>query len=573
MLASRIDSRASAAVIGAGLLIAAFWSAGEAAGRYLILYGRHGWGPPEAAFLLNYVLLGVPAAGLVTIALARWCGRWLDERFEGLPARPRVIGPRGAWLAAILVGVLITLARYALLRDTAITDDENVYDFMARVWAGGRLVATSPPPAVRPFFENQFIVNDGRWYGIYAPGHILMLALGQWLGAIRWVTTIEAILTVPVAWALARRLYGERAGALTGGFLVLSPFFVLVSATMLSHSTATLALSSFAYAAVRVLDDPRTLRWWAAAGGALGYAGLTRPLTAAAFVVPWLVLLGRAALRDREARRGAGLFAVLGGAAIALYLGYNAAVTGHPLRTGYHVFAETYGFSFTQGSLPVSAPFAALYELYYALARLNFWLLGWPLSLVLVPFALRARASRALALSALATVVAYALLRIPSINVVGPVHYAELTVPLLVLSAGGLERLAASATALAGRRGPRLVLSLPIALTTVSALLFWPVYAPALRWMAGVARAPYDLVERAGLDNAVVFVGTLPALVSPPGAWVYRVRNNTPDLSDRVLYVNDLGPDNARLRRMLPGRRAYHLRMEGDVLRLSPLAP
>jgi hypothetical protein len=570
---TRVDSRTGAAVIGAGLLIAAFWSAGEAAGSYLILYGRHGWAAPEAAFLLNYLLLGLPAAALAAVAIAGWRGAWLEGQFERLASRPGPAGRRWAWLTAGLVGVLVTVARYTLLRDTAITDDENVYDFMARVWAGGRLFATSPPPGVRAFFENQFIINDGRWYGIYAPGHALILTLGQWLGAIRWITTFEAILTVPIAWALARRLFGARAGVLAGAFLLLSPFFVLVSATMLPHATATLALSGFAYATIRVLDDPRRAVWWAVAAGAIGYTGLTRPLTAAAFVMPWLVLLGPLAFRNREARRGAWLFAGVACLAIGLFLVYNAAVTGHPLRTGYHVFAETYAFSFTQGSLPVSPPFAALYELFYALARLNFWLLGWPVSLLLVPFAFRTCPARALGLSAVATIVAYALLRIPSINVVGPVHYAELTVPLLVLSAGGFERLAAAAATFAGRRGFRVVLSVPIALAVVSALLFWPVYAPALRWMANVARAPYDLVERAQLENAVVFVGTLPALVSPPGAWVYRARNNSPDLSDPVLYVNDLGSDNAKLRRVLPGRRAYQLGMEQGVLVLSPLVP
>jgi hypothetical protein len=558
-------------MIGAGLLVAAFWSAGEAAGSYLILYGRHGWAAPEAAFLLNYLLLGLPAAALTTVAIARWRGPWLTAWFTRLGSRPGSAGL--AWLTAGALAALVTLARLVLLRDAAVTDDENVYDFMARVWASGQLFAISPPQAIRAFFENQFVVNDGRWYGIYAPGHPLVLTLGQWFGVIRWVTTIEAALTVPVAWALARRLFGERSAILTGALLLLSPFFILVSATILSHATATLALSTFTYAAVRVLEQPGSRRWWAVAACAIGYAGLTRPLTAAAFVLPWLVLLGRTAAGDREARGGACLFTALVGAAVALLLGYNAAVTGHPLRTGYHVFADTYGFSFTQGSLPGPPLVAALYELFYALARLNFWLLGWPVSLVLVAFALRTSAARALGLGAAAIVVVHAALRIPSINVVGPVHYAELTIPLLVLSAGGLERLATSAARMLGPRGTWAVLSTPPAFGLVSALLFWPVYAPSLRWMADVARAPYDLVEHAGLDNAVVFVGTLPALVSPPGAWVYRPRNNSPDLSDPVLFVNDLGSDNARLRRALPGRRAYRLGMERGVLTLSPLTP
>ena len=236
------------------------------------------------------------------------------------------------------------------------------------------------------------------------------------------------------------------------------------------------------------------------------------------------------------------------------------------------MFSELHHFTFTLGSLPAPPPMASLYELFYSLARLNFWLLGWPISLALVPLATRTAASRALALASVATLVAYAAFRVPSINVVGPVHYGELAVPLLVLTASGLEQAAVRASAVFGRRGLEVALGAPVGLTLVAVLFFWPVYGPSLRMMANVARAPYDLVEQARLDDAVVFVQSLPALVAAPGAWVYRQRNNSPDLSDRVLFVNDLGPENGRLLRWLPGKRkAYRMKMDGGRLTLSVL--
>jgi hypothetical protein len=565
------SSRLALALGGAGLCLAAFWAAGEAAAHYAILYGRHGWAPPETALLLNFLLLGVPCAALLTAALAGWLGPRLIEAFERLGAVSGKTAQAAAGVFALLIGAVVALARYGLLRNTAITDDENVYDFMARMWVAGHLSVPSPPPAVRAFFENQFIVNNGRWYGIYAPGHPLALTLGQWIGAIRWVTTVEALLTVLLGWALATRLFGRRAGLLALGLLAVSPFFLLVSATMLAHATAALALAAFMYAAVRASEAPASTRWWAAAGTALGWAGLTRPLAAAAFAIPWLVLLAGAARRHRRAAPGVALFVLCGALAAALFAGYNAAVTGHPLQTGYQVFADTYQFTFTMGSLPAAPPVAALYELFYSLARLNFWLLGWPVSLALVPFARRTPAGVAMALGVLATLLVYAIFRVPSINVVGPVHYGELAVPLLILTASGIEQVAGRLEALVGRRGLTAALAAPVALTAVAVLFFWPVYAPALRQMSNVARAPYDLVERAGLDNAVIFVRSLPSLEAFPGAWVYRHRNNSPDLSDPVLWVNDRGPDNARLLATLPGRQAYRMAMEGGRLTLSPL--
>jgi hypothetical protein len=557
---------------GALLCLAAFWAAGAAAAHYQILYGRHGWSAPEIAFLLNFLLLGLLCAGLLTVALAALFGDRLAEGFARLQNPP----PEGLWLvpasAAIFVGALVVGARYLLLRDAAITDDENVYAFMARLWAHGHLYAPSPPMPIRAFFDNQFIVNDGRWYGIYAPGHPFALSLGERLGATRWITTIEATLTVPLAWALARRAYGLRASFLTLALLTLSPFFLLLSATMLAHVTAALALTAFTYAAVRIRESPAATIWWLAAGIALGGLGLTRPLTAMAYAVPWLVLFGYLAARERRCRRGVLVFAGCVIAAVVVFAGYNGALTGNPLRTGYHVFAAANNFTFTVGSLTdVPAPLAMLHELYYALARINFWLLGWPVSLLLIPFFKRTALGWALAAGAAAPVVAYAVARVPSINVVGPVHYGELVVPLLVLSASGLEQLVARTGRATAPLARRAVLYAPVALSTVAVLFFWPVYAPTLRLMADIARAPYDLVEEMQLDNAIVFVQSLPAQEVVPGAWVYRHRNNSPDLSDRVLFVNDRGPDNAKLLAYLPGRAAYRRAMDRGRLVLLPI--
>ena len=558
-----------AALAGALLCAAAFWVAGEAANHYTILYGRHGWGPWELAFLLNFLLLGLPCAALLARALA-WTSlpdrlaRAVDEIAAGGAPAARAV----TFAAAAIVVALVVGARYVLLRDTAITDDENVYAFMARLFASGRAYAASAPPAIRAFFDNQFIVNDGRWYGIYAPGHPAVLAIGEWLGATRWTTTAEAALTVPLAAAFARRAFGARASLLLLVLMAVSPFFLLVSATTLAHPTATLALMTLAWAATRAVEQPLALRWWLLAGAGLGWAGLTRPLTALAFGLPWLVLLGRVATRERRARRGLALFLVTCAVGAALLLGYNTILTGHPLRTGYHVFAEAYRFTFTLGALTgIPAPLSAVYELFYGLARVNFWLLGCPLSLLFVPWFRRTPIGWTLVTSCVLVVLGYAVLRIPSITVVGPVHYAEIAVPLLALTASGIVELAART----GPLGRPMVIATPIALVAVAVLFFWPVYGVALRQMANVARAPYDLVEANGLDRAVVFVGTLPALESTPGAWVYRHRNNAPDLSDPVLFVNDLGAENRRLLASLPGREPWRMGTENGRLVLRRL--
>jgi hypothetical protein len=90
--------------------------------------------------------------------------------------------------------------------------------------------------------------------------------------------------------------------------------------------------------------------------------------------------------------------------------------------------------------------------------------------------------------------------------------------------------------------------------------------------MATVARAPYDLVEAARLDRAVVFVRSLGALDFPPWSWAYYPRNPAPDLTDPVLYVRDLGePRNQLLIRFMPDRTPFWLGIRDGQLVLVPL--
>jgi hypothetical protein len=545
-------------------------TSGLAYSHYTIHYGTHGWGPPEVAFLLHYLLFGTIAILLLGAAFDLAVGRLLAAGFDRLAT----LSSRSAWaitaLVSVLVFGLVTVSRYGLLGDTAITDDENVYAFMARTFASGRLYLPSMPEPVRPFFDNHFVINDGKWYGIYFPGHPALLALGERLHLMRWVPAVTATLTVPLTFAVGRRVFGLRAAILALPLLVLSPFFILSSATLLAHSTAGLLLMTFVYAALRVLEHPEQVIWWLAAGAALAWSGLTRPLSAAAFSLPWLVLLATT-LRRRGAV-GAALFCLVGAGSVALLGAYQMTLSGDPFTTGYHTFGRKAGFSFTLGALVEPAPAPSVFELGYTIARLNFWLLGWPISLAFLPFFRRTREGLALLLAPAGVVLLFAVTTVPSINVVGPVHYAELIAPLVLVSGSGIERLAEWVRARLDA-SPGRILALPIAATLCVLVLYLPLYVGSLRAMASVARAPYDLVSAARLDRAVVFVRSLGALDFAPGSWAYYPRNASPALDDPILYVRDLGEARNRdLFRFLPDRRPFWMGVQNGQLVLIPLA-
>ncbi|MFQ5899240.1 MAG: ArnT family glycosyltransferase [Candidatus Methylomirabilia bacterium] len=557
--------------LAAAFSLAALMTGGLVYFNYQIVYGRLGWSLPEGVFLLNYLFFGALAAGCLGATVALAAGDRLLALFDRLAA----LSPRSTALIATgatgAIFILITLVRIVLLRDTAVTDDENAYAFMARTLAAGRFYLPSLPEAVRPFFDNPFVINNGKWYGMFFPGHAAALAIGQWINGLRWVPTVAATLTALLAFLVARRIFGQRTALLTVGLLAFSPFFLFSSATLLPHSTVALLLLAFVYSALRAREAPGAARWWLAAGVALGWAALTRPVSAAAFTLPWLVWLALRA-RGAEGHRRSGGWAILaavGLVTLAIFSGYNIVLAGAPFLRSYYAFTPHPEY------FPAPFPLPQIYELGSTIARLNFWLLGWPLSLVFLPFFRRSAEGVSMLLGGAGVVLGYALTAGPSIDVVGPVQYAELAAPLLMLSASGIDQLVERARGQTGRpRVERFALGAVLGGIVCAAIAFAPIYASSLRAMSALVRAPYDLVRERGLDNAVVFVQSLPAFAAPTGSWVRSHRNNSPDLSDRVLFVRDLGPDkDEELIRYLRDRAPYLMKMEGSELMLVPLEP
>ncbi|MET0850573.1 MAG: hypothetical protein ABW020_05520 [Candidatus Rokuibacteriota bacterium] len=256
---------------------------------------------------------------------------------------------------------------------------------------------------------------------------------------------------------------------------------------------------------------------------------------------------------------------------VALRAFYNAALAGHPLTTGYHTYSALYRFPVDIGAVKAAAPLPSVSELGYTVERFNFWVFGWPLSLALLPLFRRSAEGVLIFLSTAAVVIADAASTLPTINATGPAHYSELAAFLVMLSASGLDRLVERARTVGAER---LLLGAVAAAVICTCVAFLPVYGGSLRAMSALARLPYDLVAERRLDRAVVFVHGLPSLTWRPGAWVYFHRNPSPDVSDPVLFVKDLGPERNRvLMQAMPTRAPFAMGVKDNRLLLVPLRP
>ncbi len=555
-------------LLGAAFLYASFLVGASWSEAYLTHYGSFPLSRGELALKLHLLLFVLPATIFLSLALAEARPGRLLAAFDILGSRgPSRVAPI---LLALFVFGLVMVVRVYILRESVVTDDENVYHFQARLLASGRLYTRSMPEAVRAFFDNQFIVNNGRWFGPYFLGHSAVLALALKVGLMEWVGAIEAALILLLAVGISRRVFNERVAILTSVLLSVSPFFIFVSATHLSQPTSLLFLMVFIYGTLRIEESPRAAQWWLSAAATLVCVVFTRPQTGVFLALPFLGritwLLAKGSLRPGGVAPVAALIILAGGA--VGFLGVNHALTGSIFKTGYQAYmAQGHQWLFPFG------PFYTVREISQNLAQLNFWLLGWPLSLAFVAFFERTSKAWTLAAVPIIALLWYGLVAVPTVAAVGPVYYTETIVPLLILTASGIER---AIICLRRRMGDalatRAVIAAPVAGSLACLFAFAPFEIVSLRLMADVTQAPYDLVEKHGLNHALVFVRSLPAQHVSPGSWAYFHRNNSPDLDDSVLFVRDLGPErNQVLMRYLPARTPYWMGMSDGRLVLHPI--
>ena len=508
--------------------------------------------PEEVSAFTVYIVFGGMAWALLTVALAG------TSMMEAAVGAVRVVARR-PFLAAIVVAVLLAAAcwtvAHVLLRHAVTSDDEHVYRFIGQTLAAGGLVAPSPGTDLA-FYREQFVVLTERVrFGKYPIGYPALLALGQALGmetAVVPVTT--GLIALGVAW-IARRL---TAGVGTPVALLLfatSPQVLCTGASLLSQPAAALCLAVAVAALLEWERPPRRAAWLALGGAALGYGVLVRPLPGALFAG---AALAHHAWRERRAPLGQRpRQLVLLGGPIVLGIGavllVNRLQVGSALTSGYQAFHRTgEGLGGLRDLVGGDLAHVAM-SVFAALFRLDVWLFGWPVSLLLLAFA-RRTGPWALLWWMVAAELVYRLVA-PKAGVggTGPVYVFEAIPLLCVLAAEGAVQLARGPRGLgSGAGGP--AAALLVAGTLVGVTLFLPGRLGDLGRMGQAQRALPDLIERRGLHRALVFHEG----VVPP--W----RCNSPALDDDVLFVRFQRPaagleDNLEFwRRRYPQRSAWY---------------
>lgn len=515
--------------------------------------------------LLSQTLPIVIVAAFVALPLGR-----VRQR-RGLPTLPRVPLAAGLLICGVVTAIVVAATLFierSVFESMPHVQDGVALIFQARNFALGRLASLS---AVEPrFFDHEFILNNGRWFGKYPPGASLLYAAGLLGDALDWVNPLLTAGSLALLFALARKLYGGVEGIIAVVLAGTSPFLLLVAASYLSHPAALFFTLCFLMA---IIGPARPFRY-AVAGLAIGALGLTRPQTAVALAVPFLVVSVRRSLRSASKRRA--LIAFVAGAlpSVVAFLAYNVALTGSAWITPFQLYSpyDRLGFG------PVGVEWAGSFGLPKAIVNLqaNVEALAGSasgagiafLALPLLPLLVGENRTRArlLVFPALATVSLFFFYFHDGIFL-GPRYWYEAIPALFVLSARGLTLTARGLAALAPkRRQPWLAVAVavilvgPLVFTSVRKVRHETALLHGLNGLQGnLLRAAQSIPE-----PAIVFVEAHNSW-EPYGSVFWTL---WPELDrNHVIYAREGGGYNVhpeapslpdeRLISHFPGRRVY----------------
>ena len=545
--------------------------------------------PRYSMFLLFWVVFGTLAACMVAVAMYEWSRA---GRFDATLSELDEVSDAKLMTAFGLLGFAIPFALRALvLRDADITDDESSYRFMAEVLLSGRLYADSPP--IKLFFDRAFMVNDGKFYSQYFLGWPALLAPGMALGIPGAMNPLYSALTVPPLYLLVRKLADRRFAVAAVLVFLTAPMIQFAAATHLSHTSCMFALAWAMYLALRASGGD--VRLWVHAGFAFSFsvAFFIRPATTVGLGLPLLVVWATGLQKlDASSRLRAILtFAVPATVMGFLFFAANHVQNGSPTYVSYQRvidYTRENGFRFAAwkdspiGVLPsfrFGVPIAAVGRTVLALTRFNFAVFGWPFAFLFVIFAgWRTRKAWLFWACAAGFLLVHGFVHSAGIDTIGPVHYLELALPIVVLTALGLRRLTNLMQQAATEGGRNLgvwPVALFLGLISVSLFGYSTVRAQGIRHATKTINRPFEVAELTLDGRPLIFAPRpwVPLECSPTRNFVFWRPNNDPTLQNRILWVNHITVEHdLQLANRFPARDPYVMVWHGCMPVFVPLS-
>lgn len=530
------------------------------------IYSRTSTSDQSVIVYLLFGIVGVTGLLLAVGPVLDPPARLLLRCYDWMLALKPVVFVGGA---ALLVFVAANLVSWRILEHVPRIHDDVAQLFQARLFAQGRLFAASPP--VPQFFDMMLMINDGRWYSQYPPGHPLMLMLGVLIHAPWLINPLLGAFTVVVTYFLGREVYDEPVARLGTLLLAFSPYLALTSGQFLNHSSSLFFTVLFMLLYFKSVKGGRfRFALSLPAGLALGMVVLVRPYTGLLIALPFVLDAGYRLVKTPGRNLGRFALMALGLLVMAgLLMAYNYLTNGKPFELGYVTrYGAGHGLGFNRSG------WGQVYTLAKAFAAtgldlnaVNRWFFELPIPALLfvaVLFATRkARRFDFLLLGVFVSLVVGYFFYWWHALVSGPRWEYESLPALALLVARGIravpqyfedDRRQGLEPARARQGLARLFVLCGVSLFAVAV----PNLIRELPGTLGTETSTSRTVRKAGLNHALV--------VTPRMGDVF-LENQVPP-GGNVIYAKDLGELNPLLTRAFPGRELYYASL--DTLRRLP---
>jgi hypothetical protein len=522
-------------------------------------------------WIVIYLMCG--ACGMCMIIAGSAPGMRYIARIRAVDLAARTIF-RALWRfvfdsKALIYISLLALAVFALTNVISLVVFEHIPHipdsiaqfFQAKIFAGGHCYA--PSPIHREFFDYAHIINNGKWYSQYPPGHSFLLMMGMLLHAPWLINPLLGAFTIVALYFCGKELYSKTVGRFAALLGVCSPFLLFMCSEYMNHASALVCFALFLAFFSRCRRSYRIIDGLGA-GLALGFLCLVRPYTALALAIPFILYGGFIVFRNF--RRYWRPMAALCGATltcVCILFGYNYVTNGSAFLFGYEkLYGPEHLPGFGHHALD-QPPLTPALGLTYTLDNLNAlqkYLFEWPvpsLIFVLVLFATATKSTwdRLLLISCGSLSAAYFIYWFHD-WCFGPRFLYEATVAYILLTSRGVQVLPAYVNSVLGFCVPRKKVLAIVAsvLVCFSAIGFYGNVIPLLKTYGadywGVNAAAVNAVKKSGINNAIVFTQ------SNYGSVFFA---NSPWLDTDIIYARDKGEQNKLLLDDYPSRNAYYV--------------
>lgn len=422
--------------------------------------------------------------------------------------------------------------------------------FQARIFASGRLFYETPPQP--EFFSQLFVVmEDGRWYSKYEPGHALILALGVLFGRPWAVNPILGALTMVVTYCIGSGIYDKKTGIYAALLGMTSPFFVWMSGSFFRHASTMFFLSLFVLFYIKAEKEDKR-RYYVLSSVFLGLAFITRIGSTTAISLP--IILYHLYRTAKNKRLWTTTLLMLGVTSIFIValLGYNYALTGNPTQLTFTDWdsRDTIGFGDDKGIEPtygttghdLSKGLQGIKDVIGELNRsfVNMHLLA--IALILFIFSKKIRWDYVFTLSIVSLVFGTLFY-----FKIWPRYYYEIYFMVMLLVARSISDIEGEGS------------KLFTAVFVLSLINYYSTLKPDLYMYAtrGVDKRVYTVIDESDLRNAVVFV---------EGDNFYRgvFSRNTPTLDTNIVYARYVAEKENQefMEKYYPNRSCYTFKVE-----------